>query len=163
MKVVGGYQGSPSPPAPRQLLHSYRYSVAMSLENSTLSAFRAIELNAFALDILRESSSNAGRKLPEISLSSLSFGEVIYLIYCSPHLQDCRYPDDPLPRIRLLPHVRQSSFLHRILQSYLMAAAGVRRLHMLAPGYCSSVPCCYTCLLQHIWPRFCGSGQAGII
>ncbi|KAM5538005.1 hypothetical protein V8D89_008202 [Ganoderma adspersum] len=60
----------------------------MSLKNSTLPDFHAIELNTFALDVLRQSSSNAGRKMPEISLSSLSFGEVFNLIFCSPHLQD---------------------------------------------------------------------------
>lgn len=62
--------------------------MAMSLENSTLPNFRAIELNTIALGVLRNSTVNARSKMPEIlmSLSSLSFGEFLYLISVSPHL-----------------------------------------------------------------------------
>ena len=140
----------------------HRCSVTMSLGNPTLPEFHTVELNTLALNILRDSTGYAGHKMPEIALSSLSFGELLHLIFDLPYSQDCRHPNDPFPHIRLLPHVSKSLVLHQILRSYLMAAAGVPQSRGVASGYCSSAPYSYTCLLLHLSAPFYGYGRAGV-
>ena len=62
----------------------------MSLYNSTLPEFRAIELNTAALALIQEFALSAVPTTAQISLSSLSFGQEHYLLpHGSPRLHKC--------------------------------------------------------------------------
>ena len=47
----------------------------MSLDNSTLPDFRAVELNTGALAYLQRAANTAGDTISQVSLANLSFGE----------------------------------------------------------------------------------------
>ena len=57
----------------------------MSLYNSSLPEFRAIELNTIALHVLQNPAIGTGGTMVQISLSSLSFGERLCLTSNSVH------------------------------------------------------------------------------
>ena len=85
----------------------------MSSDNLTIPEFRAMEINALALEIIRQYALNPGRETVAFALSSLSFGAVsIELAFfdstCS---RDLRRTDDPFAHGDMRPPVRSGRSL----------------------------------------------------